>query len=44
MQPYTVHSRLVQVYARFAMENERDLEPKQEALIEIYRQCGEIYN
>lgn len=44
MASYTVHNRTVQVYARFANENERNLQPQQEALMEIYRQCGEVYN
>ncbi len=44
MASYKVHNRTVQVYARFANENERNLQPQQEALMEIYRQCGEVYN
>ncbi len=44
MLPYTVNNLIVKIYARFATEKELNLHPKTEEIMEMYRQCSEIYN
>lgn len=44
MKPYTFHNRLVQVFVRFATEQERNIEPMKEEWISMYDKCKTIYN
>ena len=44
MRSYTCNHRIVQVFARFATEKEKEVEPILEDKRDLYQKCSEAYN